>query len=121
VRAVFSDLYGANGTLVYPRMQPGSEPLGTLTAYGTHDNRAKLSVVPCLEHLSKVAPCMLSFWSLNISRSVLAVALNNIEHIWSTFATLCSSKKNSMSSHLEEMMDWFKSSQEELCARSSLV
>ena len=28
VRAVFSGLYGENGTLVYPRMQPGSELLG---------------------------------------------------------------------------------------------
>jgi feruloyl esterase len=33
VRAVFSDLYGANGTLVYPRMQPGSELLGTPYIY----------------------------------------------------------------------------------------
>ena len=33
VRAVFSDLYGENGTLVYPRMQPGSELLGTPYIY----------------------------------------------------------------------------------------
>ncbi|KAK4237665.1 Tannase/feruloyl esterase [Achaetomium macrosporum] len=33
VRAVFSDLHGANGTLVYPRMQPGSELLGTPSIY----------------------------------------------------------------------------------------
>ncbi|KAK3304067.1 Tannase/feruloyl esterase [Chaetomium strumarium] len=33
VRAVFSDLHGANGTLVYPRMQPGSEQLGTPYLY----------------------------------------------------------------------------------------
>ncbi|SPQ26559.1 f3fddecd-5a43-4800-8eb1-10b872931a79 [Thermothielavioides terrestris] len=33
VRAVFSDLYGENGTLVYPRMQPGSELLGEAYIY----------------------------------------------------------------------------------------
>ncbi|KAK4156102.1 Tannase/feruloyl esterase [Chaetomidium leptoderma] len=33
VRGVFSDLYGENGTLVYPRMQPGSELLGTPYIY----------------------------------------------------------------------------------------
>ncbi|KAH6838680.1 Tannase/feruloyl esterase [Chaetomium sp. MPI-CAGE-AT-0009] len=33
VRAVFSDLKGENGTLVYPRMQPGSELLGTPYIY----------------------------------------------------------------------------------------
>ena len=33
VRAVFSDLYGENGTFVYPRMQPGSELLGTPYIY----------------------------------------------------------------------------------------
>ncbi|KAK3293157.1 Tannase/feruloyl esterase [Chaetomium fimeti] len=33
VRAVFSDLKGKNGTVVYPRMQPGSELLGTPYIY----------------------------------------------------------------------------------------
>lgn len=33
VRAVYSDLYGANGTLVYPRMQPGSELVGAPSLY----------------------------------------------------------------------------------------
>lgn len=33
VRAVFSDLHGKDGTLVYPRMQPGSETLGTPFIY----------------------------------------------------------------------------------------
>lgn len=33
VRAIFSDLHGINGTLVYPRMQPGSELLGAPQIY----------------------------------------------------------------------------------------
>ncbi|KAK4119270.1 tannase and feruloyl esterase [Parathielavia appendiculata] len=33
VRAVFSDLHGANGAFVYPRMQPGTELLGTPYIY----------------------------------------------------------------------------------------
>lgn len=33
VRAVFSDLHGADGALVYPRMQPGSELLGAPSIY----------------------------------------------------------------------------------------
>jgi feruloyl esterase len=33
VRAIFSPLYGENGTLVFPRMQPGSESLGAPQIY----------------------------------------------------------------------------------------
>ncbi|KAK3897684.1 Tannase/feruloyl esterase [Staphylotrichum tortipilum] len=33
VRAIFSDLYGENGKLVYPRMQPGSELVGAPAIY----------------------------------------------------------------------------------------
>ncbi|KAH8893014.1 tannase and feruloyl esterase [Thozetella sp. PMI_491] len=33
VRAIFSPLYGVNGTLVYPRMQPGSELVGAVPIY----------------------------------------------------------------------------------------
>lgn len=37
VRAIFTDYYGVDGKLIYPRMQPGSEGVASALYYGGKD------------------------------------------------------------------------------------